>query len=83
MRSEVTETLFEAFRPVADLMAAYGPADDVNLGHPYFARVTPRTMLIDEVEAIWAPIADSDDWNLFETALDEIAQMRDAYGVDP
>ena len=73
----------EAFRPVADLMEAYGPADDVNLGHPYFARVTPRTMLIDEVEAIWAPIADSDDWNLFETALDEIAQMRAAYGGGP
>jgi uncharacterized protein YdiU (UPF0061 family) len=73
----------EAFRPVADLMEAYGPAGDANLDHPYFARVTPRTMLIDEVEAIWAPIAQSDDWNLFETALDEIAQMRAAYGIDP
>ncbi len=71
----------EAFRPLADLMEAYGPSDDVNLGHAYFARRTPRTMLIDEVEAIWAPIAEADDWGLFESTLSEIAQMRDAYGI--
>ena len=73
----------EAFRPVADLMEAYGPADDANLGHAYFARARPRTMLIDEVEAIWAPIAESDDWRLFESTLSEIAQMRQAYGIVP
>ncbi len=73
----------EAFRPVADLMEVYGPADDVNLGHLYFTGTTPRTMLIDEVEAIWAPIAESDDWSLFHEALDEIAVMREAYGIMP
>ncbi|WP_297110924.1 protein adenylyltransferase SelO [uncultured Devosia sp.] len=73
----------EAFRPIADLMEIYGPAGDVNLDHPYFSRETPRTMLIDEVEAIWAPIVDSDDWSLFENTLSEIAQMRNAYGTTP
>ncbi len=73
----------EGFRPVADLIEAYGPRDDVNLDHPYFARTRPRTMLIDEVEAIWAPIAESDDWTLFESTLSEIAQMRDAYKIVP
>ena len=73
----------DAFRPVADLMEGYGPSDDVNLGHAYFARTAPRTMLIDEVEAIWAPIAQSDDWSLFETTLADIAQMREAYGIAP
>jgi uncharacterized protein YdiU (UPF0061 family) len=73
----------EAFRPVADLMEAYGPGDDINLDHPYFARAKPRTMLIDEMEAIWAPIAEKDDWSLFESTLSEIAQMRDAYGIAP
>jgi uncharacterized protein YdiU (UPF0061 family) len=73
----------EAFRPVADLMEAYGPSDDVNLDHAYFARERPRTMLIDEMEAIWAPIAEKDDWSLFESTLSEIAQMRDAYGIAP
>lgn len=73
----------DAFRPVAELMEAYEPADAINLNHPYFARNTPRTMLINEVEAIWAPIAERDDWTLFESALSEIAQMRDAYRIRP
>ncbi len=73
----------EAFRPVADLMEAYGPADNLNLDHAYFARSQPRTMLIDEVEAIWSPIAASDDWGLFESTLSQIDQMRDAYGIVP
>jgi uncharacterized protein YdiU (UPF0061 family) len=73
----------EAFRPGADLMEAYSPRDDVNLHHAYFARERPRTMLIDEMEAIWTPIAEKDDWGLFESTLSEIAQMRDAYGIAP
>ncbi|UJW84709.1 protein adenylyltransferase SelO [Devosia sp. SL43] len=73
----------DAFRPIADALEAYQPAADVNLTHPYFARSTPRTMLIDEMEAIWAPIAESDDWTLFQSTLAEIAQMRQAYGVTP
>lgn len=72
-----------AFRPVADGLERYGPADDLNLDHPYFRRRTPRSMLIEEVEAIWAPIAASDDWSLFHATLAEIAAMRQAYGVTP
>ncbi|MCW5720509.1 MAG: YdiU family protein [Devosia sp.] len=71
----------EAFRPVADALEGFAPTDTVNLDHAYFARLTPRTMLIDEVEAIWAPIAESDDWSLFHATLAQIAQMREAYGV--
>jgi serine/tyrosine/threonine adenylyltransferase len=73
----------EAFRPIADALETYRPTEDVNLGHPYFARATPRSMLIDEMEAIWAPIAESDDWSLFQNTLAEIAQMRQAYGIMP
>lgn len=71
----------DAFRPLADLLETFGPAGDVNLDHPYFAREKPRTMLIDEMEAIWAPIAERDDWALFHQTLGEIAEMREAYGV--
>lgn len=71
-----------AFEAVANLMEAFSPSDSVNLDHAYFARQTPRTLLIDEVEAIWAPIAEADDWSRFEAALSEIAQMREAYGGD-
>ncbi|MHA6689663.1 protein adenylyltransferase SelO [Devosia sp. A449] len=73
----------EAFRPIANGLENYEVADDLNLGHAYFARRTPRSMLIDEVEAIWAPIAERDDWTLFENTLSEIAEMRDAYSIKP
>ena len=71
----------EAFRPVANALESFAPSADVNLEHPYFARERPRTMLIDQVEAIWAPIAESDDWSLFQATLKEIGEMREAYGV--
>ncbi len=38
-------------------------------------------MLIDEVEAIWAPIAEHDDWSLFTAKLAAIEAMADAYGT--
>jgi serine/tyrosine/threonine adenylyltransferase len=51
------------------------------LAHPYFARATPTTMVIDEVEALWAAIADRDDWSKFEAKLADVAQLRQALGV--
>jgi hypothetical protein len=38
-------------------------------------------MLNDEMEALWAPIHENDDWALYETKLNAIAGMRTAYGV--
>ncbi|KKB77754.1 selenoprotein O [Devosia soli] len=73
----------DAFRPLANALEAFEPASDVNLDHPYFARDKPRTMLIEEMEAIWAPIAEHDDWSLFHKTLAEIAEMRAAYGIVP
>ncbi|GHA20769.1 UPF0061 protein [Devosia pacifica] len=73
----------EAFRPVADALENFTPVADLNLDHDYFARQTPRTMLIEDVEAIWAPIADSDDWRLFTQTLEQIAEMRQAYAIVP
>jgi hypothetical protein len=35
-------------------------------------------MLIDEVEAIWAAIAEKDDWAPFETKIAAIRRMGDA-----
>lgn len=60
-------------------LAAYGPAAPARLDHAYFQRATPVTMLIDEVEALWAPIAAADDWRPFQAKLAAIAAMRDAY----
>jgi len=68
-----------AFEPVFAALAPYASAPDLRLDHPYFARPTPCTMIIDEVEALWAPIAQADDWSRFEEKLRDIALMREAY----
>lgn len=70
----------EHFDAVRQGLADYLPAASEVLGHPYFARRTPRTMLIDEMEALWAPIAEDDNWAPLNAALAEIAEMRAAYG---
>lgn len=67
-----------AFADLQKQFEAYTPVPGA-LAHPYFNRTTPRTMLIEEMEAIWAPIAQDDDWSAFNAALDEIAVMRQAY----
>lgn len=68
------------FVPVRSALRGYAPLPGAKIGHSYFSRSTPCTMLIDEVEAIWAPIAESNDWSLFHAKLDAIAEMGDAFG---
>ena len=48
------------------------------LSQPYFQRLRPCSLLIDELEAIWAPIAERDDWSSFESKLQDIAEMKQA-----
>ncbi len=72
----------ERFAPLRALLDTYEPSPSVNLDHPYFARRLPRTMLIDEMEALWAPIAEHDDWSIFHRVLGEIEEMRQAYAGD-
>lgn len=67
------------FAQLKKMLSGYAPHPDLQLAHPYFARPKPRTMLIDELEAIWAPIAENDDWQAFEDALTDIALMQEAY----
>lgn len=70
------------FQPVRDAFAGH-EARDGGLAHPYFSRTEPCTMLIDEVEAIWAPIAADDDWSLFNAKLADIGELRAAYAPPP
>jgi uncharacterized protein YdiU (UPF0061 family) len=72
-----------SFKPVLSALADCTPAPDIRLDHPYFARSTPCTMLIDEVEALWAPIAEDDDWSAFSAKLTDIRMMSAAYGREP
>jgi uncharacterized protein YdiU (UPF0061 family) len=64
------------FRPFVEAVAAYRPA--VDLAHPYWADAAPCSMHIEEVEAIWAPVAESDDWSRLERKVKDIRRMGDA-----
>ena len=48
------------------------------LDHDYWRDDEPCSMHIDEVEAIWAAIADADDWAPFEAKIASIRRMGDA-----
>ena len=75
---------FDAF--AQELPPGYGTEwDEVRAllaGHPPRAGRThhywggePCAMLIDEVEAIWAPIAEADDWTRFDAKVAAIREM--------
>ncbi len=68
-------------KAVIEQLTALTPTRPERLRHAYFAGA-PCTMLIDEVEAIWAPIAEGDDWTALEAKLAAIADMRAAFGFD-
>jgi uncharacterized protein YdiU (UPF0061 family) len=47
--------------------------------HTYWSDEAPCTMLIDEVEALWAPIAERDDWAPLHTKIAAIRRMGEAH----
>ncbi len=68
------------FADALDMMINAPTAKGAAIDHAYFNRDHPTTMLIDEVEAIWAPIAAEDDWSALTAKIDDIHLMSDAYG---
>lgn len=70
----------DKFSDLRARLVAMTPDRPERLASAYFAGGAPCTMLIDEVEAIWAAITDKDDWWLFDDKLTAVTEMRDAYG---
>ena len=66
----------DEWKPVLDMLAAAKPTHEMS--HPHFARADAVSMTIDEVEAIWAPIADADDWSALTRKINDIRAMRAA-----
>jgi len=50
--------------------------------HPYWSDEAPCSMHIDEVEAIWAAIADGDDWRPFNDKVAAVRRMGEAMAQD-
>jgi len=61
------------FAPFVEAVKAYEPAAATD--HPYWSDPEPCSMHIEEVEAIWAPIADNDDWTRFTKKVAAIRRM--------
>ncbi|QMW22606.1 protein adenylyltransferase SelO family protein [Sandaracinobacteroides saxicola] len=55
------------------------PAVPGALDHPYWADPAPCTMLIEEVEALWRPIAEVDDWAPLNAKIAAIRRMGTAH----
>jgi uncharacterized protein YdiU (UPF0061 family) len=71
----------EDFAPLREALSNRAPIAPERLAHPYFAGA-PETMLIEEVEAIWEPIAAADDWAPLRRKIDRIAVLREALSLD-
>ena len=72
--------LMESFAPVRELLADFRPAERLDLTHNIWQRRHAVTLLIDEVEALWAPIAQADDWSAFAAKLADLDEMSQATG---
>jgi uncharacterized protein YdiU (UPF0061 family) len=69
----------EAFLALRALFEVYEPDRPERLDHPVFARAEPEELLIEEVEALWSPIAERDDWAPLYAKLERIEESRLAY----
>jgi uncharacterized protein YdiU (UPF0061 family) len=69
----------EAFADFRARLAAYATDRPERLASPYFAAPEPEELLYDEIERLWAAIAERDDWAPFEVKLERIERARLAF----
>lgn len=69
------------FEAVARGFETFQPARADALEHPLFARARPPNLVIDEIEAVWKAIDESDDWSAFDQKLADIRQLGDALAL--
>ena len=62
-------------------LAAAAPDRPERLTDPYFAAAEPEELLYDQIEALWAPIVQDDDWSAFEGKLAGIERARRALAL--
>ncbi|MBB3910279.1 protein adenylyltransferase SelO family protein [Sphingomonas desiccabilis] len=65
----------EAFAAVRAALAGYAPRKPRD--HPHW-EAAPCKLSIEEVEAIWAPIAEADDWSALHDKVAQIRQLGEA-----
>ncbi|MEX1250353.1 MAG: YdiU family protein [Hyphomonas sp.] len=70
-----------SFGPVRAALMARTPVRPGRLALPYFQAPSPVSLVIGEVEALWDPIAASDDWSAFKAKTEHIEEARIALGL--
>ena len=71
----------ESFLDFRRRLAEFQPDRPERLADPVFQREEPEELIIEEVESLWAPIAESDDWDPLRAKLGRIEAARKAYGL--
>lgn len=72
----------EAFDVFRFALFEHEPERPERLEHPMFAAADPQEMLIEEVETIWAAIAEADDWSPFRDKLARLENARQGWSFD-
>lgn len=70
------------FAKIRSQIEARAPDRPERLEHAYFQKDRPVDLLIDTVEALWAAIAETDNWDPFNAHLTHMEQARQAYAWD-
>lgn len=68
-----------AFDAVRGGLLSRDAARPERLDTAYFQRSAPVSLVIDEIEALWAPIAEDDDWSAYAQKLVDMEAARVAY----
>ncbi len=68
-----------AFAKVRDALTARTPDRPERLDAAYFQEDRPVDLIIDTVEGLWAPIAETDDWGPLNAHLAQMERARQAY----
>ncbi|MEM7689734.1 MAG: YdiU family protein [Pseudomonadota bacterium] len=67
----------------SELIEALSPYEASDASHDYWADDAPQSMLIEEVEAIWAAIDERDDWSALHAKIEALRRMGEAHGPPP
>lgn len=65
---------------LGEALADYAP---LPAAHPYWSDAAPQSLLIEEVEAIWAAIDKDDDWAPLHAKVAALRRMGEAHGAPP
>ena len=68
----------DGFAKVREELEARAPDRPERLESPYFNAASPVSLVIEEIEGLWSPIAENDDWSEFENKLTAIEELRRA-----